>query len=128
MTPAAAAPQPSDRIRRRNRHAVAARGRGSAEPGKLVAQQALRIQYLDRAVAFGAFDDAIQKVGIDGARSGIVLLDPVGGKRQKVLDPVDDKSDRMRRARSRSPGRSSSTGASGRPSRRLRLTTGSTTP
>ena len=79
----------------RNRHACRRAWTGGAEPGKLIAQQVPRIQYLDRAVAFGTFDDAIQKVRIDGARTGIVLLDPVGRKRQEVVDPIDDKSDRI---------------------------------
>ena len=31
---------------------------------------------------------------IDGARTGVVLLDPVRGKRQEIVDAIDDKSDR----------------------------------
>ena len=66
---------------------------GSAELREFVAQQPLRIQNLDRAVAFGALDHAVEKIGIDGACSGVVRLDPVRRKRQKIVDPVDHKSD-----------------------------------
>ena len=68
-----------------------------------VAKQPLRIQYLDGVVALGPFDHAIQEMRIDRPGSGIVLLDLVRGKQQKVVDPIDHKPDRRRHDRSRSP-------------------------
>ena len=64
-------------MRSRNRKLGRGTRTGEAEPGELVAKQPLRIQYLDRAVAFGAFDNAIQEMRIDGARSGIILLEVI---------------------------------------------------
>ena len=69
---------------------------GGAQPGERVAKQPLRIQYLDRAFAFGAFDHAIQKVRVDGPRAGIVVLDPARRKRDQIVDAIDDKPDGRR--------------------------------
>ena len=54
--------------------------RGSTKPGKFVAQQPLRIEDLDGALAFGAFDHAVHEIRIDGARAGVIRLDPIGRK------------------------------------------------
>ena len=74
---------------------------GNAEPAEFVAQQPLRIQDLDRAFAFGALDDAVQKIRIERAGAGVVLLDL-----RRPEAPADARSDRRqirpaRRRRSR---------------------------
>ena len=63
------------RCRGRNRKLGCGTRTGETEAGELVAKQSLRIQYLDRAVAFVAFDNPIQEMRIDGARSGISLIE-----------------------------------------------------
>ena len=71
--------------------APASRKRRAVE---LPAQQPRWIQYLDRAVAFGALDDAVQQAGSIGPGAGIVLLNRWRQRREPV-GPIDHEADRV---------------------------------
>jgi hypothetical protein len=81
------------RTSHRDRRSAGCMACGDAELGELPGEKTRGAQYLDRVLAFGALDHAIQQRRIDRTRSGIVLFKPIGGKRHQTFDPIDDKAD-----------------------------------
>ena len=55
------------------------RRRGNTEPNELPVQKTRRAQQLDRALAFGALDDAVQQRGINSTGTGIVFFELIRG-------------------------------------------------